>query len=125
MDIELELVSGTPIKLTLPEAGDFESFYVFSMEYSGNIQFWKLLLRLMAAAGRPVYDIHEALREQGLEVGQVKPSALRQLLNLHGYGFGTISISILNLRTLLSGTGTNCCFSAILAACSWLGITIT
>ncbi|MGP0076807.1 MAG: hypothetical protein ACLPWF_33250 [Bryobacteraceae bacterium] len=90
MDIELELVSGSPAKLTLPEAGDFDSFYVFSMEYSGNVQFWKLLERLMAAAGRPLYNIHKALHEQGLNASQLRPSSRQQLLSLRGYGFGIL-----------------------------------
>jgi hypothetical protein len=87
---ELLLVSGSHTRLTLPEAGEFASFYVVSMEYSGNVQFWELLTRLMAAAGRPVCAFNEWLREQGLKEGDLTKSALRSLLHRRGYGFGIL-----------------------------------
>src|ERR1039457_5910723 len=110
-EIELELVSGGHAKLTLPEPGEFASFYVFSMESSGNVQFWQLLVRLMAAAGRPVCAFHEGMRHQlanqgnvtrsatqfdilhfesdmVLNQGNVTRSAMQHLLRRRGYGFG-------------------------------------
>ncbi|MGP0076810.1 MAG: hypothetical protein ACLPWF_33265 [Bryobacteraceae bacterium] len=88
MVVELELVSGSPVRLTLPEAGNFEGFYVFSMEYSGSAQFWWLLERLMTAAGRPLYAVHERLRDLGLKRQEIQRSSLQQLLRRRGYGFG-------------------------------------
>jgi hypothetical protein len=60
------------------------------MEYSGNVQFWKLLERLMAAAGGPVYALHQGLHEQGLKIDQVKRSDVQRLLRRRGYGFGIL-----------------------------------
>ena len=87
-EIDLALVSGEQAKLALPEPGEFTSFYVFSMEHSGNIQFWQLLERLMAAAERPVYAFHENLRRQELNLGKFERSSLQHLFCRNGYGFG-------------------------------------
>ena len=57
-------------KLTFPDPGEFASFYAFSMEHSGIVEFWQLLSRLMAAAGRPVCAL-EGLRRQGLRQDDV------------------------------------------------------
>ena len=65
-ELELELLSGGRAKLTMAAPGEFASFYVFSMKFSGSPQFWELLSRLMAAAGRPLCGLHEALQQQGL-----------------------------------------------------------
>jgi hypothetical protein len=64
--IKLKRKAGGYAKLPLPEPGQFESLYVFSMEHCGALQFWQLLERLMAAAGRPVCAVHEGLGEGGL-----------------------------------------------------------
>jgi hypothetical protein len=87
-EIRLELLSGGHASLKLPEPGTFPSFYVFSMEASGNVQFWELLVRLMAAAGRPVFAIHEVLRQQRLSQTDIAPSAMERLLRRKGCGFG-------------------------------------
>jgi hypothetical protein len=63
----------------LPESSaQSASFYVFSMEHSGQLQLWELLTRLMEAAGRPLCTLH----------GQ---PPLQQLLPHDGYGFGILS----------------------------------
>jgi len=36
------------------------SFYAYTMESSGGTEFWQLLSRLMAAAGRPLVTLHDA-----------------------------------------------------------------
>jgi hypothetical protein len=36
------------------------SFYAYTMECSGGTEFWQLLSRLMAAAGRPLVTLHDA-----------------------------------------------------------------
>jgi hypothetical protein len=87
-EIKLELVSGGFARLTLAEPGEFESFYVFSMEHSGNVQFWRLLTLLMSAAGRSLFAFDEALRQQGLNQRNVTRSGMRDLLCRRGYGFG-------------------------------------
>jgi hypothetical protein len=74
-------------KLTLSDPGEFANFYVFSTEHCGSKQFWKLLERLMAAAGRPILAL-ETLRQQGLNRRDVTRSAMRRVLRRQGYGFG-------------------------------------
>jgi hypothetical protein len=90
VEIELELSSGGNVKLTFPEPGDFPSFYVLSMEYSGYPQFWELLAKLMAAAGRPVCAVHQGLRQQELSPASVTQSSMQRLLQRRGYGFGVL-----------------------------------
>lgn len=89
-EIEMDLASGGRVKLTLPQPGDFASFYVFSMAFSGIGQFWQLLDRLMAAVGRPLCDF-QALRRRasnGNATDRLANSAEKQLLLRRGYGFG-------------------------------------
>ncbi len=86
-EIELELESGGHLSWPLPPAGDFASFYFFSMEYSGSWHFWQLLMRLMEAAGWPVCDIH-AQRRDGAGQPRITRAAWFQLLHRTGYGFG-------------------------------------
>ena len=90
LEIELDLVSGDRAKLTLPEPGNFTSFYVFSMEHSGNIEFWQLLVGLMAAEGRSIFAFHEGSGKQSLNHWQFTRSGMRDLLRRHGYGFGIL-----------------------------------
>lgn len=63
--------------LALPEPGDFDSFYAYATELSGGAEFWDLVTRLAAAAGRPVCSLQEI----------VAPELLRR----RGYGFGLVS----------------------------------
>jgi len=86
--LELELRQGGVTSLTLPDPGQISSFYVMSMEYSGNIQFWQLLADLMAAAGQTVFRFHDSLRQKGLHLGDLTPVARERLLRLEGYGLG-------------------------------------
>lgn len=87
-EFDLELTIGSQVKLRLPEPGDFESLYVFSMEYSGIVPFWQLLGQLLDAVGRPVLAFQEVLRQNGLNQEDVTPSALHGLLSRRGYVFG-------------------------------------
>jgi hypothetical protein len=82
MDQELGLGPGAKNEKRLPEPGDFDSFYVFSMDCSGQESFWQLLARLMAEAGRPVVSVHETASEC--------PPEPDQWLRRRGYGFGVL-----------------------------------
>jgi hypothetical protein len=89
-ELELELEAGGSARITLPEPGQFPSFYVLSLEFSGSAQFWNLLDRLMSAAGYPVCDFFTTLGKRGLSPREVQRAALRRLMDRPGYGFGTL-----------------------------------
>ncbi len=103
VDVELELESGGCVRLTLPEPGDFASFYVLSLEFSGGELFWDVLERLLAAAGRPVCHFQERLRQQGVTPQQISKPALRRLLDRPGYGFGILRGADPALKEVLEG----------------------
>jgi hypothetical protein len=86
--MQLELESGGHAIVDLPAPGDFSSFYVFSMEYSGNVRFWQVLSELMSAAGRPLFALHEALRSQSVHLGKLARSAIEEVLAARGLGLG-------------------------------------
>jgi hypothetical protein len=111
-EIELELVSGMSARLTLPEPGEFPSFYVFSMEYSGSFRFWRLLERLMTAAGRPLCNL-ETLRcqaEKGNGSRKFTDSAQQKLLVRPGYGFGIFYDVSVPLRDVFAGASAKLLF---------------
>ena len=101
--IGLEQESGGVVQLMLPEPGDFPSFYVFSMEFSGSVQFWQLLEGLMGAVGRPVCNF-QTLRRQTLDSnpGKLTSSAQQKLLLRPGYGFGMFFDVLAPLRDVFA-----------------------
>jgi hypothetical protein len=111
-EIELDLVAGGSLKLTLPEPGDFASFYVFSMECSGSFSFWKLLERLMAAAGRPLCNFQTMRRQAGEARESLKLTSAAQqiLLRRSGYGFGTFYDVLAPLREVFAGASVKLLF---------------
>src|SRR4051812_12593917 len=89
-EIRLNLASGEEVTVSLPDPGDFISWHVLSMGYSGNTEFWNLLAQLMAAAGRPVFAFNESLRKLGHHFGELAPDARLRLLSQRGYGLGIL-----------------------------------
>lgn len=89
-ELELRLVSGGEVKITLPSPGEFASFYVLSLEYSGSMQFWHLLERLMAAVGYPLLAFSQGLRQHGRNFEDLVPNDRYRLLSQRGYGLGVL-----------------------------------
>jgi hypothetical protein len=88
----LKAISDEEPGLSLPEPGDFDSFYACATEFSGSAQFWGLLTRLMAVAGRPVLGLHQIVTKKGNNRGVMPQPSLRELLCRRGYGFGMFDV---------------------------------
>jgi hypothetical protein len=86
--VQLDLVSGGRAELVLEEPDPFPSSYFISMEHSGNAEFWRIVMKLLAAAKRSVCKFGQSLRKAGLTRQDVTDSAMRNLLQTNGYAFG-------------------------------------
>jgi hypothetical protein len=87
-EIDLELIAGGQLRLSLPPAQGTPACYVFSTECCAPEQLWQLIARLVRAAGGTAFALHDTLGPDAPEWSAFTPESLRRLLCCDGYAFG-------------------------------------
>lgn len=88
--VDLDLVSGGQVTVSLPAQGATPGSCFVGMPRSGADRVWPIAKALLAAAGRPICDLFECLKSSGLVLRDISPASLNRLLKREGYDFGVV-----------------------------------